>query len=165
MDATPRWSLPLLFAGQAQKEIFHNEALMLVDALLHGRVESADLGAPPTDPAVGQCWIVAAPAEDAWGGEVGSIACWPEGGWRFVAPRAGLRMAVGAQGQALFHDGSDWRAGAIRDDGLYQADEKVAGPRQPAIAGPAGGSVIDAQARATIAAILAALRAHGLIAS
>ena len=50
MDATPRWGLPLLFAGQAQKEIFHNEALMLVDALLHGRVESADLGAPPTDP-------------------------------------------------------------------------------------------------------------------
>ena len=99
MDATPRWSLPLLFAGQAQKEIFHNEALMLVDALLHGRVESADLGAPPTDPAVGQCWIVAAPAEDAWGGEVGSIACWTEGGWRFVAPRAGLRMAVGAKGR------------------------------------------------------------------
>ena len=165
MDATPRWSLPLLFAGQAQKEIFHNEALMLVDALLHGRVESAGLGTPPTDPAVGQCWIVAVPAEGAWSGEAGTIACWTEGGWRFVAPRAGLRMAVGDQGQALFHDGSEWRPGAIRDDGLYQADEKVVGLRQPAIAGPAGGGVIDAEARSTIAAILAALRAHGLIAS
>ena len=60
MDATPRWGLPLLFAGQAHKELAHNEALVLIDALLHGRVESAAINAPPKDPAPGQCWIVAA---------------------------------------------------------------------------------------------------------
>ncbi len=107
MDATPRWSLPLLFAGQAQKEIFHNEALMLVDALLHGRVESADLGTPPTDPAVGQCWIVAAPAEGAWSGEAGTIACWTEGGWRFVAPRAGSAWRSATRGRRFFMTGAN----------------------------------------------------------
>ena len=32
MDGTPRWALPFLFAGQAQKEMFHNEALVRIDA-------------------------------------------------------------------------------------------------------------------------------------
>jgi hypothetical protein len=165
MDASPRWALPLLFAGQAQKEIFHNEALMLVDALLHGAVESIDVAEPPADPADGQCWIIAAGASGAWSGQAGLIACWTEGGWRYVAPRAGLAVHVADRGHAFFHDGIEWRAGAIRDDGLYQNDEKIVGARQPAIANIGGGAVIDAEARSTIAAILTALRTHGLIAS
>ena len=32
---TPRWSLPLLAAGQAQKEMTHNEALSLLDLVVH----------------------------------------------------------------------------------------------------------------------------------
>jgi len=39
----------------------------------------------------------------------------------------------------------------------------VVGPRGDAIAEPEGGSVVDAEARAVINAVLAALRAHGLI--
>ncbi len=34
--ATPRFALPLLFAGQAQKEFFVNEALLRADMVLHG---------------------------------------------------------------------------------------------------------------------------------
>jgi hypothetical protein len=37
------------------------------------------------------------------------------------------------------------------------------GPRQPGIAPPAGGATLDVEARSAIAAILAALTAHGLI--
>lgn len=90
MDGTARWALPLLFAGQAQKEITHNEALVLIDALLHARVESADLASPPGTPLVGQCWIVADGATGDWAGKMGAIALWTEGGWRFVPPSAGL---------------------------------------------------------------------------
>ena len=82
MDATPRWGLPLLFAGQAHKELAHNEALVLIDALLHGRVESAAINAPPEDPAPGQCWIVANAGQGAWEGRSGSVACWTDGGSR-----------------------------------------------------------------------------------
>lgn len=35
MDDTPRWTLPLLAAGQAQKEMTHNEALSLLDLIVH----------------------------------------------------------------------------------------------------------------------------------
>lgn len=41
----------------------------------------------------------------------------------------------------------------------------VVGARGAAIAGPAGGGAVDAEARATLDAVLGALRAHGLIAS
>jgi len=163
MDMTPRWALPLLFAGQAQKEVYHNEALTLIDALLHGRVESADLASPPGAPAIGQCWIVADGASGDWAGREDAIALWSEGGWRFVPPRAGMRVAVGDRDHALFHDGAEWRACAIRGDGLYVDDQRVVGPRLAAIPAPSGGGVIDAEARSTVTDILVALRAHGLI--
>lgn len=163
MEQTPRWSLPLLAAGQAQKELYHNEALILIDALLHGQAESADLGAPPADPAIGRCWIVATGASGAWAGQEGSIACWSEGGWRFIAPRAGLEIGLAGSGRRLRYDGAQWREGMTRPDGLYVSDQRVVGTRQVAIPAPSGGATIDAEARGAIAAILTAVRAHGLI--
>lgn len=163
MEASPRWALPLLFAGQAQKEIFHNEALILIDAMLHGQVESADIGEVPGDPAIGQCWIVAEAAGGVWTGKEGYIACWSEGGWRFIAPREGTRMQVSDRNHAMIHDGSQWRDEAMRPEGVYVEGQKVVGARQSAISSPAGGTVIDDEARMAVAAILATLRQHGII--
>ena len=162
-DATPRWALPQLFAGQAQKEVFHNEALARIDMLLHGAVESADEDVPPTSPDDGQCWIVADGASGSWLGQDGSVACWTGGGWRFAAPRAGLTLRVVDRGHMMYFDGSDWQDAAVRGDGFYVGGERVAGTRQPAIANPVGGSSIDSEARSSLVAILNAMRSHGLI--
>ncbi len=43
MSATPRLSLPFIVPGQAQKELFHNEALQLLDVLVAGAVEGLPL--------------------------------------------------------------------------------------------------------------------------
>lgn len=165
MEATPGWALPLLFAGQAQKEIFHNEALMRADMLLHPLALSADLSSPPASPAIGACWIVAAGGSGAWEGRDDAIACWTDGGWRFVAPRVGLAVLVIDRAHVMAYDGTAWADGPIRADGIYVAGHKVIGAREPSIASPAGGAAIDTQARATIDLILSALRAHGLIMS
>lgn len=165
MDATIRWALPQLFAGQAQKEIFHNEALTQIDMLLHGAVESADEDTPPESPGIGACWIVAADAVGVWEGRDGALACWTGGGWRFAAPRAGLSLWVADRSHAMRHDGESWQNVAVRDDGFYVGEVRVVGAQVSAIADPAGGATADMEARSALAAILGALRAHGLIGS
>ena len=163
MDATARWALPQLFAGQAQKEVYHNEALARIDMLLHGQAESADEDVPPPTPVAGQCWIIAAGAGGAWEGQDGAVACWTGGGWRFAAPRAGLSLWVADRGHLMLHDGSAWHDGPLREDGLYVEGVRVVGSRAADIAGPAGGTTVDSEARSAIGAILAAMRTHGLI--
>lgn len=163
MDATARWALPFLFAGQAQKEIFHNEALARVDMLLHARAESADMAVPPPAPEPGQCWIIADGATGAWNGKDGQLAGWTDGGWRFVPPTAGMRIDVADRGHALSHDGAAWRAASVRDDGVYIEDKRVIGRRAGPILDPDGGDIIDVESRAALGAILSALRAHGLV--
>lgn len=165
IEATSRWELPQLFAGQAQKELFHNEALARIDMLLHGKVESADLTTPPASPTLGQCWIVADAAAGAWTGRDGALASWTDGGWRFVAPRAGLAIWVEDRNHEMRHDGDQWHDGALREDGVYVAGTRSVGERQAAIGEPGGGATIDNEARGAINAILVAMRGHGLIAS
>ena len=162
-DASARLSLPFLAAGQAQKEVMHNEALQALDMLVQPVVLSADLSSPPGTPGDGECWIVAASPDGEWAGHAGDIAQWTAGGWRFAGPSAGWRCHVLDRGAAMSHDGSGWQDEAVRADGFYLAGERVVGARQPAITTPAGGTVVDLEARETIAAILAAMQTHGLI--
>lgn len=164
-DVTPRWALPQLFAGQAQKELFHNEALARIDMLLHGEVQSADEAVPPAAPDAGMCWIVAAGASDAWAGYDGAVACWTEGGWRFAAPKRGLSLWVADRGHMMRYDGSDWNDDIFRSDGIYIDDLRVISSRKAGITDPAGGATVDGEARTALIAILQRLRSHGLIES
>lgn len=160
---TERLALPLLAAAQAQKEWVHNEALSRIDIAAQCVVESADLSVPPAAPVLGACWIVPAGASGAWAGQAGAIAGWTSGGWRFVAPRTGFHAWVRDRGHGLRHDGANWQDDAVRADGLFIGGQQVVGVRQPGVAAAAGGTIVDVQARDAIAAILAAMRAHGLI--
>ena len=50
MTETSRWALPLLDAGQAQKEMTHNEALARLDLLAQAGVQAVGVDAPPPGP-------------------------------------------------------------------------------------------------------------------
>ncbi len=163
-DTSDRYSLPLLLAGQAQKEITHNEALLLVDMLLHAQAESAVIATPPSGAVVGQCWIVAASGTGAWAGHDGDLACLTSGGWRFVAPRKGLHVATTDDGLTRIYDGAAWTLDQARPDGYYVSGQRVVAARQSAITDPTGGATVDSQARTALGLVLAAMRAHGLIA-
>ncbi|AUW59206.1 hypothetical protein C1T17_15025 [Sphingobium sp. SCG-1] len=164
-DRTDRLGLPLLMAGQAQKEVTHNEALVRLDIAACAAVESADVAVPPGVPLIGQCWIVAAGASAAWSGHEGDVAGWTSGGWRFVSPVLGMEVWVADRGHAMRWGSGTWSDGAIRADGVYQNGVRVVGTQGDAIAAPAGGITVDVESRAAINAILEMLRLHGLIAS
>ena len=162
MDTTERAKLPLLAAGQAQKEEWHNESLLRLDLLTSGVVE-AELADPPLSQQAGVLYLVAAAGTGAWAGRDGSLAGWTVGGWRFVAPFEGLRLTDRASGVEWRRTGSAWERGRVRAEEVLVAGQKVVGERAAAIASPSGGSVIDAEARACINFILSALRGHGLV--
>ena len=143
---TARFALPLLATAQAQKELTHNEALALVDALLHPAIEDDAATAPPAEAAPGMCWIVASGASGYWTGKDGALAVRTMGGWRFIPPRNGMRVLRITDGAILYFDGSEWAA-----------------PTPVAI--PAGGVTIDSEARAAIAALILVLDAQGLLIS
>lgn len=162
-DASPRFGLPFLLPGQAQKEHYHNEALALVDAALHAAAEGGPAASPPAAPQPGQCWIVAAGATGAWAGQDGRLAAWTEGGWRFVVPAPGMAVWDKAQGYWLHWDGAGWSDGALPASKVTVGGQQVVGERQQAIPSPSNGTTIDAEARAAVDQIIAALMSHGLI--
>lgn len=166
MTTTSRFALPLLHAGQAQKELFHNEAVVRIDTLLHPDVHGVGVDAPPTTPEPGQAWIVGAAPTGEWAGHVDEIACWTDGGWRFAAPRTGMEIWAQSLARPVrYRAGMGWQAGVIAASRIEIDGVQVIGARGEPVATPAGGAIVDEQARNAIGAILDALRAHGLIAS
>ena len=139
---TARFELPLLFAGQAQKEGFVNETTARIDAVMHGAIEG-ELAAPPAAPADGQTWLVGAAASGAWLGQAGKLAARQSGNWLYITPRDGMKLLNRASGQEMRHSGS-WKSAA-----------------RPAL--PSGGATIDAESRTAIAALLAALTTAGIV--
>lgn len=136
-----RWKLPLLAIGQLQKEVTHNEALALVDALIAPVVVASGVNDPPSAPLVGQMWLVGTSPTGAWIGHALHLACWTSGGWRMIAPRSGMTVRV-ESGATLRFDDTAW---------LYPGK----------VMAPVGGGVVDSEARAAISGLIAALQSHG----
>ncbi len=138
---SPRFGLPLLYAGQAQKEAFVNEAHALADALLHCAIEG-EASSPPATPAEGENWLVGSAATGAWDGQAGMIACRQQGNWIFVSPINGMRVLDRSNGQDRRYLGG-WMAPAVPPP-------------------PTGGTTVDAEARVAIASLIGKLREAGV---
>ena len=109
MEMTPRLGLPLLVAGQVQKELFHNEALALVDLLLAGSVEAGAADRAAAEPGAGRLLSRRrAGASGAFAGHESTLAGWSAGGWRFVVPVEGMRLTERASGVELAFRGGAW---------------------------------------------------------
>lgn len=139
---TARLNLPMLFAGQAQKEFTVNESLARIDALLHGAIDG-ESNSPPASAADGTAWLVGSSPGGDWAGHSGAIAARQSGSWFFFTPFDGLKLLNRANGQEIRFS-SGWKA----------ASRPVA---------PSGGSTVDAEARSAISLIIAALATAGII--
>ena len=142
-SVSPRHRLPLIFAGQSQRELFVNEAHALIDALLHPAIEGT-AETPPSDPEEGECWLVGAAPTGVWDEHPGAIAAFQGGDWLFALPRDGLDVLDRSTGQRLSYRGG-WQT-----------------PATPAA--PSGGATVDSEARAAIAELVEVLQAAGILA-
>ena len=88
-------------------------------------------------------WLVAAGASGAWLGQSGKLAARQAGNWLFVAPRDGIKLLNRASGQEIRYSGT-WKSAG-----------------RPSL--PSGGTLIDAEARIALAAIVAALTTAGIV--
>lgn len=138
---TPRLALPLLHAAQARKEAFLNEALARLDGLVQPSVAGYS-ATPPTTPADGECWIVAAPAEGDWASHEDRLALRQQGQWLFVDPRPGMLAYDASLGQFRWFSRTWQKAEQVEE--------------------PFGGLIVDSEARAAIGALISALRAAGI---
>lgn len=140
---TARFELPLLAAGQAHKELFHNEALARIDFLMHPAVQSIETDPTTIVPVVGQSWLVGAGAVDEWSGRDDQIAGWTRNGWVFITPLALMRIYIESMASSAVYRGF-WQ--------LAEAVER-----------PVAGAVVDVEARSAIDSILAVLEAQGIV--
>lgn len=109
-DLSANLSMPLLMPSQAQKHVTHNEALLVLDALVQLTVADRDLAVPPSGPVNGDRHIVSAAAAALWGGPTESIAVLVNGTWMFYEPRPGWQAYVLAEERTVV-----WKDGAWQD--------------------------------------------------
>ncbi|MVZ97775.1 DUF2793 domain-containing protein [Sphingorhabdus sp. IMCC26285] len=142
---TARFDLPLLAVSQAQKEVTHNEALVKIDALLHS-VAEARLSSPPVlaDEHIGQCWLIGDAATGDWIGKSDQLAIWIGNDWRFISPAEGMNLRLKAPNSDAVFTRGNW---------IFA----------PTIVDPAGGAVIDVEARRAIISLLDHLRTIGYV--
>lgn len=109
-DLSANLSMPLLMPSQAQKHVTHNEALLVLDALVQLTVVDRDLAVPPSSPANGDRHIVTSAAAGFWGGPAHSIAVFVNNTWVFYEPRPGWQAYVLAENRTVV-----WQNGAWQD--------------------------------------------------
>lgn len=143
---TPRFKLPLLAIGQAQKELFHNEAVTLLDFLVCPTVLSIHDDPTSLSPSEGEAWLIDTDASDIWESRANQIAIWTTGGWRFVEPHLQAHIFVADRNETAVYRSGAW----VFNSGINN---------------PYGGNVVDVEARQAIDSILEALRIKAIIES
>jgi Protein of unknown function (DUF2793) len=149
--------------AQLQKEATVNENFSVFDLAVCAAADGFLVDSPPTNPAVGNSYVLGGSPSGVWAGHAHALAGHTSGGWRFIAPFDGLTVLDKASGQFATFSGGTWEKGNVRAAKVSIDGNQVVGGRLAAVADPAGGGVIDAEARSAIAAVLARLRQHGLI--
>lgn len=150
MSTSPDLGLPLIENQQNQPEVVHNEALLLLQAVLNGVLDRG-INAPPGSPNDGDVYIVGAAPTGAWTGRANALAGWFDDGsgtsaWRFLPgdDSDGNAIAMGARQEGLSvwvrdedarytWDGAAWAqesggvSGSIYDFGFVFEDTPAAG--------------------------------------
>ena len=108
MSDTANLALPLMAAAQAQKHVTHNEALVVLDALVQLAVLDKDLTAPPAAAADGDRYLVPVGATGAWAGWDRRVVRRQDGAWVSSVPKAGWLAWVIDEADLYTFAGGGW---------------------------------------------------------
>jgi hypothetical protein len=106
MATTPNLGIPFISASQAQPEVTHNEALVMLQVLLGG-VILAGIDTPPSigspNAVDGDAYIIGTSPTGAWAGRANCVTILVEGEWRFIPDRDsdGTIITMGAAQEGL----------------------------------------------------------------
>lgn len=122
MSTSPDLGVPFISGGQAQPEVTHNEAVLLLQVMQSGVIDRA-VNTPAVGPTIGDAYIVGAAPTGAWAGRANTIAVWNGSAWRFIpgqddagtpitmgARQEGMRIWVRDENALYAWDGSAWTA-------------------------------------------------------
>lgn len=108
MDTTSKLSLPYIMASQAQKHVTHNEALRILDALVHLSIKTRSSSDLPASASDGDRFIVSPEASGQFTGHEGEIAAFQDGAVAFLAPQAGWTAWIEDESVFIVWDGTIW---------------------------------------------------------
>ncbi len=161
---TPRLGAPYIITSQSQKEVTHNMALNILDAYIQTAAETSTLALPPASPLEGGLWLVSSGGTGSWSGHDNELAQFIGGAWQFYLPFEGMTIWLKDENLVTRYFSGQWQKGRVMASRLDISGLQVVGAQQAAIVDATGGVTIDAEARTALDSLLAACRAHGLIA-
>ncbi len=132
MTTSPFFGLPLIDGQQASPEVTHNEALLLVQALLSGAIDQVN--APPVADE-GDVYVIGAAPSGAFLGSANAIAIYFGGEWRIVPgfTTLGAPIAMGADHAGMriwrrdLNCSTVWTGSAWISEGGAMEESTVAG--------------------------------------
>ncbi|PCI43351.1 MAG: hypothetical protein COB49_12380 [Alphaproteobacteria bacterium] len=164
-NQTPRLSTPYIISTQSQKEVTHNMALNMLDALIQSAVETSILSVPPVSPGEGELWLVGSSATGDWASHDNELAQYMGGVWQFYPAFEGMAVWLKDDDVIARYVAGSWQKGVVTANRIDISGQQVVGAQQAAISDAAGGATIDVEARTALNSLLVACRTHGLIAS
>ena len=107
---TPRLSLPFLQAGQALKNITHNEALQRLDTGLYLSCSNMAADNLPADPVEGHAYVISQTPDGSLMDRIGHIGVYVSSRWAWFIPKSGWVLWDETGATLRVFDGSDWAA-------------------------------------------------------
>lgn len=117
MSNSANFDLTFLEAGQSHKHVSVNNALARIDALGQLVLISDDRNDAPEKPEEGDCVYIPM-GEGQFAGVNGKIAIYQNGGFEFVAPKAGWQAYITRRAEFCVFDGVEWQAWPKRETSL-----------------------------------------------
>lgn len=102
MTTSPDLGLPFIDVQQAQPEVTHNEALLLLQAVTNGAIDRG-INAPPGSPTIGDIYIIGSAPTGAWAGRANCITIYSGTAWDFIPGEdsSGTPITMGARQEGM----------------------------------------------------------------